>query len=63
MATYNVTLKKNDRSITLKKVIRQLNFSHTGRRGLPGNDGTIVAVQNTAPLNPNTGDLWVDTSV
>jgi len=31
--------------------------------GPRGPTGTIVAVQDTAPLNPAIGDLWVDTSI
>ena len=34
-----------------------------GSIGLTGATGTIVAVQETAPLNPSIGDLWVDTSI
>jgi hypothetical protein len=33
-----------------------------GTNGSNGVDGTIIAVQNTAPAGASAGDLWVDTT-
>lgn len=67
--TYNITLNKKNKSIKVVNRNKRIRLTHTGRpgpegpAGQPGENGTIVAVQNTPPANPNIGDLWVDTSL
>ena len=48
---------------TIEVIEDVVNIIEIASQGPKGNTGTIVAVQDTAPLNPNIGDLWVDTSI
>ncbi len=35
----------------------------TGAQGPAGADGGSITISETAPLNPDTGDMWFDPSV
>jgi hypothetical protein len=62
--TIRIVNRKDTLKLTRPRDILHLqHIGKTGQTGADGTPGTIVAVQNTAPPNPNTGDLWVDTSV
>ena len=59
MTTVVLTQSPREVTVTENTISVALMTGLPGPQGLPG---TIVAVQNTPPLLPSIGDLWVDTT-